>query len=401
MSQPRQIGLPEALENAASALPERADAIRPANGDPFALLDLLDADGAVEVLRWLLVNEPVAGGELAQEWADAGGAAAEPVKRIAPDDLPKAARKALKRAHHRLRSRGESLGEPQRREVVATLPKLDEAISEALISAVDPRGTHIAYLVESHPSGGARLFVAVLNEGLGVVELDVFNAGRSKIKQFVRDFTSRREYPAVPAPMDAVRASIRRIAGYQPSDRPLPRGYTEWRSHLTGPDGERTPGERIRDEVAEADDVQAALARVSKWVKDGEIGPWPASTEVLHKVAGELEEAAGGVLIVSGAARRQQIDAALDAAAETVFDAEFSRRTAERFEHTAYFFARRGRTDDASACLAAASAFRGRSPESRPIARQMLEVVLEPVLAHLDETKEEPGGDDESLLVKP
>ena len=35
MSPAESIGLPEALERAATALPADADAIRPANGDPY------------------------------------------------------------------------------------------------------------------------------------------------------------------------------------------------------------------------------------------------------------------------------------------------------------------------------------------------------------------------------
>ena len=48
------VGLPEALERAATALPGDADAIRPANGDPAALLRALDAEAAARVLGWLL-----------------------------------------------------------------------------------------------------------------------------------------------------------------------------------------------------------------------------------------------------------------------------------------------------------------------------------------------------------
>ena len=41
------MSLAEALENAATALEQDADAIRPANGDPFQLLDALDDAAAV------------------------------------------------------------------------------------------------------------------------------------------------------------------------------------------------------------------------------------------------------------------------------------------------------------------------------------------------------------------
>jgi hypothetical protein len=51
-----QIGLPEALERAASALPGAADAIRPANGDPDQLARTLGAEDASAGLAWLLEN---------------------------------------------------------------------------------------------------------------------------------------------------------------------------------------------------------------------------------------------------------------------------------------------------------------------------------------------------------
>jgi hypothetical protein len=68
-SQSAEIGLPEALERAASALPALADAIRPANGDPDQLANVLGDDDARAVLAWLLEHESGAGGELALPWA--------------------------------------------------------------------------------------------------------------------------------------------------------------------------------------------------------------------------------------------------------------------------------------------------------------------------------------------
>ena len=102
MSPPMDIGLPEALERAAIALSADADAIRPANGDPSQLIELLDVEGATRVLEWLLANEPSAGCELAEAWIDDSESSAEPVLRANPDGLPKSARKALRRARHRL-----------------------------------------------------------------------------------------------------------------------------------------------------------------------------------------------------------------------------------------------------------------------------------------------------------
>jgi len=409
MSSAKDIGLPEALERAARALPRDADSIRPANGDPFALLSLLDAAALQRVLEWLLAHEPAAGSELVEAWSDAGGEAGALLARIDAEGLPKEARKALRRAHHRIRSRGESIPERAQQPIVATLPKVIDEIAVGLVSGLDPRGTRMAYLVESDPSGGARLFAVAIDEVRGVRELEVFSAGRSKIKAFVRDCTRRPDYPAVEAPVNAVRALIARAAAAQPKDAPAPRAFAEWRSHLAGAaDGSATPGALARAALAakvaqpaESAEPAGAIARAIAMLREQSIGPWPASNEVLTEIVARLREVAEGQLVVSAAARQEQFDRVLDEAVERVFDAGFARSTANRFEETAYVLWRRAALDDARACLAAADAFRGSAAVYREIARAMLEVVLAPALQSLAERSETSAEREETSMVSP
>ena len=79
-----EIGLPEALERAATALPGAADMIRPANGDPGQLARTLGAEDAGAVLAWLLENEPGAGEELALAWGE-DPTTARPVLGLTPE----------------------------------------------------------------------------------------------------------------------------------------------------------------------------------------------------------------------------------------------------------------------------------------------------------------------------
>ena len=85
------MSLPEALERAASALAGDADQIRPANGDPVQLLDVLDADAAVRVLGWLLSNDADAADELASSWSEEPKGIA-PLQQVNESDLPKPGR---------------------------------------------------------------------------------------------------------------------------------------------------------------------------------------------------------------------------------------------------------------------------------------------------------------------
>jgi hypothetical protein len=390
------VGLPEALERAAEALPGDADSIRPANGDPIQLRELLDAQAATRVLGWLLVNEPADGGELAREWAEDPEAAVL-VLGVDESSLPKAGRKALRRVRHQLRSRGVEVPEEKREDLVAKLPALEERLDEALLSPIDPRGSRVAFLVTSHPAGGARMFEVLLDDARGIVETRVYNAGRSQVRRFTRSFSQRDEFPAVSAEPDSVRALVKRIAASHPADRPLPRGFAEWRVQVAeAPEGTATPGEIARAALGEVDAEPSLLRQAAELVRAGKVGPWPPPSEALHALAEQLGEAAHGQVVLSGAQRRERLDGILEEALEGLFAEPFAVVTATRFEEMAYWFWKRESEDDARVCLAAARAFRETHPRENSVARTMIEVVLAPVMAKLEEETNQPesGGEE-------
>jgi hypothetical protein len=419
MSSQGGIGLPDALERAAGQLPADADAIRPANGDPTRLLELLDAEAATRVLRWLLEHEPADGAELAEAWAETPESGGAPLLAIDPAGLPKAGAKALRRARHRLRSRGVAAPAPAPAATRATLPPVEAALDEAVISPLDPRGTRAAYLVMSNPGGGARLFELLLDESQGVLDLHVYTTARGKVRRFLKAFERDGRLTAVPAPAAAVRALVARVAAGQPSDRSLPRGFSEWRSQIAAVgEGARPPGELAREALdaeqgreaaaqrgeaerrrAPAEPGAAPLRRVAELVRAGEIGPWPPSPEVLKPLVEQLGELARGAIIVSGARRREQADRTLEQALPAIFTGRFGEDTARRFEETAYVLWQRGEEADARACLSAARAFRQPDAGENPVARALIEAVLAPVLAQLDRDLE--ADDERSRLVKP
>ncbi len=400
MSPAQGIGLPEALERAAEALAADADAIRPANGDPSRLLELLDADGAGRVLAWLLAHEPSDAAELAEAWAEDAERGVPPLLSVAEEGLPKAGRKVLRRVRHQLRSRGIELPEAEREAVVAKLPPVEERLDEALLSPIDPRGSRAAFLVTSHPSGGVRMFELVLDELRGVLETRVYSAGRTQVRRFMKSFSQRDALSALPAPPDSGRALVRRIAEGQPADRPLPRSFLEWRAQLAdAPEAAPTPGELAQAELGPVEPEPARLRRAAELVTSRALGPWPPEAEALHRLAEQIGETARGRVIVAGAQRREQVERVLEQGLDELFAEPVGARTAQRFEESAYCFWKRGSEDDARVCLAAARAFRDTSPAENPVAKAMIEVVLAPVLAKLDE---EIGKDEEaSRLVTP
>lgn len=361
------MSLADILEEAASALPGDADAIRPANGDPFQLLDSLEGDAASRVLAWVLGRDADAGLELALAWAELERGP-EILGALDETALPKPGRKALRRALHRLRSQGVALVAADKAPVVSRLPEISDELEAGYVSALDPRGARLVYLVLPNPSGGARLFEILLDEVRGVVDFEVYAASRGRIRRFVRDAVERGRFPAVATDPDAVRALVARIAGRQPPGRALPRQFGEWRSQVAVPG--RTPGDLAAEALSTAGDDEG-LARASELVKKGSLGPWGPSGAVLAEtVQDRLDEHA-----------RQPADEAADVAlwrelAEPIAGGDAAGRYAERFRESAWVLWQLDREDDARACLCAAEAFASAPAADNPVAVAVVEVLL-------------------------
>ncbi|MFP6641215.1 MAG: hypothetical protein VCC04_13295, partial [Myxococcota bacterium] len=219
------MSLAESLEKAAVELPEDADGIRPANGDPIRLFDLLSGGARRRVLCWLLVNASADAQELALSWIEEAEGASD-VAAVETENLSKEGKKILRRVLHRARSQGlVNEGTQDTVPHVARLAQVDEKISAGFLAPHDPRGGRLVYLVESSPGGGARVFEALLDEDRGVVDFQVYRAGRRQVKSFIRDVTQRERFAAVETDAESVRALIARRASAQPESQPLPAAF--------------------------------------------------------------------------------------------------------------------------------------------------------------------------------
>ncbi len=316
------MSLPESLERAASELAALADQIRPANGDPHRLLDELSAGEGGQLLVWMLTEEADSAAELIEVWCESDQGAAI-ILSASDEGIPKVARRALRKARHRLRSQGveAAISAP-----APTIPKTRRVSNSkdrwqvAHVSTLDFRGGRVGYLVDSHPSGGARLFEIRFDESRGIHDFKIYNAGRSKVREFLRSLTGGSEQRLFEVDRDALRALVRRASLAQPVDRPLPSAFIEWRGRLFQEELEKqaTPGELARTALAgRMDSVDADEARRATLVeiRDGGLGPWPPATAWVSEWMSSGREAVDGL---DGAARSKAIDSWLAAATESL-----------------------------------------------------------------------------------
>lgn len=390
------MSLPEALERAAAALPDQADLIRPANGDPFQLLATLDSKGSRKLLAWLLSNEPEAGEEVLLDWCE-DDRGVEHVQLLDAGQLPKAGKKLLRKALHRMRTSGLEVSAPEvAKQVVSRLSDVDDDITGCYMTPVDPRGTVLLFLVEANPSGGARLFQIQLDERRGVIEFDVHTVGRSKTRKFLRKLTDGSgtgTAGAIKVDPAVARQEICRIAAIHPGDRPFPRAFSEWRRKLEAGAGDETLGELTRRALGEpgADDTAERDERIAARIRAKELGPWPPDAGRLTDVSTELGTAIDSVVTQQGEARSAALEASLVSATAALFLGDHATHIASRFEVSAYVAWQAERETDARDYLSVAKAFRsGELAESR-VARAMTEVFTDSVLKRA----EEPGPDDE------
>jgi hypothetical protein len=385
------MSLATALDAAASALPQDEELIRPANGDALRVLAAATPEAAQRVLAWMLSERPDDADELVAEWlGEERGQRA--LLGLREDALSKPGRKALRRWLHRLRSAGAAVPQPAPPPpATATLAKVEEDVAGAYLSSIDASGTRMAYFLEPHPSGGARVFEVVFDDARGIGGFRILQAARGNALRFLKNLARENQGGAEELPIESVRAAVAFAAQRQAQDRPAPRGFAEWRARVAAaPDRTKLPGEIAEAALGAgvvADDLRAAV----KLVEEGKLGPWPPLREqvlpILERVRGDL----ASPLVVSGATRAARLEDRLGEALREVYAGDASTVAAHRCRESAFSFWRSGDAAAARACLAAARAFASGPPEENAVARALLERVLRPAFEALAREAEAGG----------
>ncbi|MEZ4280665.1 MAG: hypothetical protein R3F21_13785 [Myxococcota bacterium] len=384
------MSLPECLERAASELPELADRIRPANGDPRRLLDLLSPSAkgpadAAGVLARVLAADADAGEELLEAWSELPEAVGV-IAAVPENEVPKAGRKLLRRALHRLRAKGVAIETPVT--TAPTAPRRLASVSDrwqaAHVSAPDFRGTRMGYLVDDHPAGGARLFEIRFDPARGILDFKLYNAGRSKVRGFLKSLMAGTNQRLFEVEHGALCALVRRASLAQPADRALPTFFVEWRSRLfsEAAAAEPVPGERVRAALEPAEDRAASRERVVADLRAGRIGPWPPATTW---VAERMEAAQKRVEGLAGSARNEAIDAFVEETTQALADTTDRSGLAEQLAEWAWIEWKREDREAARALLAVSAelAGAGGAEGNRALARARVDAVFGPFLEAL------------------
>ncbi len=360
----------------------------PAGDDARAWVAALGAD-----LAGPLVELPAPELERALDALVAVGAAArdllERADSLAPD---RERRKSVRRAIHRLRSRGVEVtphAEP-RASVLRPLPK---GRARAVVSAIDPSGARIVWLLGERV-GGADLCEVLVSDEIGVVRIDRLAGKKRDVERFVADLLSSGRIESAEIDPDAARAWLRHCERARGGAVPAQVDPALVREATRGPESP-TPGEAVRSRSAPLGSLAEAEAWLRARIEGGALPPWLGSGAAIEEAAARLDDVERSPLVLSGLAERDRREQPLVAAAERLLGEETRHRVARRLEETAALLDARGERTGASACLRVADAVReAREPLRVGFLRRLLELSIEAA-------RRKRGGPGESPLIVP
>jgi hypothetical protein len=355
-------------ENDVSALPE------PARAFVDGGVDLLPgALSAADVERLVALLVARADAPRLQRLADA------------PD---KAIAKPARRGLHLLRTRGQKLPQPEKREFRVHGPFAAEAEPPSLVSMIDGRGERIVWLVRPGREGAFDVYQAELSETRGLIAFSAGTVAKKEWRLHLRKVVDDPRLVVAEVPSKHARWLIEQ--GYE-------RTVAEGRvapPELAASRLELGPVERPEEHPAIAlapplapEQARPELARLHELV---EVATWIPPKESLDALDLEIGEITTSRLIVDKHQRMEQLDRAIERSANQTFGAAERARWAERLRETAFLVAQRGRLEDARLLNSAAALMADESvaPSDNPFVRRLYDKLID--RERLQSNKETP-----------
>lgn len=289
----------------------------------------------------------------------------------------KDARKAARRALHRLRSAGIAVAVPVPAEpgpAPAREPEGSQPL-RALVSAADGVGSRLLWLAYERPGGGLLTFNLVLNDIVGVKDMLVEETTRRRFERRLDEWVERTGNTTTDIPFEyALSLVAEGLALNAESGFPVPRELVIHRAQL----GELPPpptSALIHQHVSRGQAfLMPSLVEESVRLLDEqpEMAGWLFSYGEVERFMREYRQAEESRLILTSEPPEVRRERVLDSAMDALFTPAVRRGLRRRLEETAYIFWQSGRERAARQAVAAAFAIPDSgSVRAHPLLREM------------------------------
>ena len=327
----------------------------------------------------------LAGGELEQVvelLVEAGLESAHVLRRLDELAPTKAARKLVRVAIHRLKSRGIDVEPTPRGVTRSVLRPVSGSRGWGLATPPDALGRRSLFLILPVP-GGVRMYEIGVSDVDGIAHLEVFQAKRRDARAFGRRLRERDGVSTIEVEAGELRALVARS-----KDSAETHVDPKLLEEVVRDPGGETPGERLRRELAPAVqelDDQTADELVGAAVRAAELQAWPPVGEAVDRLAAQIEAIEHSPLVLTGLQQTERRTELIRESRGRVLDSSYRERVAVRLEESAVFLREAGKLETGTAALQVAGRVRhAEDPLHVSFLELMLTIALDAAAKRVD-----------------
>ena len=298
---------------------------------------------------------------------------------ILADSPPKALQKSVKKALHRLKSRGVVFGDSQgTRQVV--LGNTAGQLERCLASFIDASGDRMILMIRTRPGGGYQIAYLVLNYGTGIRFAKALQANRRELPELLESVQA--QAPLIELEPAHCQRQIALIQQLNLATRtPVPEEFFTLRDIIGEPDAMPETG-AIYEALSpqELEMARAQGTHAGDLLQLPELAGWTLPESVVREYADALAEIDESKIVVSEAMKRERVDRVFESAMKEVLGEGPRAVMRLRLEETAHYFLQTGRRTEAMWALGAAESLLDDNTERlrvNPFAGALLERSLE------------------------
>ena len=295
------------------------------------------------------------------------------------DSPPKTLQKAVKKALHRLKSRGVVFNESQApRHVV--LGGAGSRLERCLASFIDGAGDRMILMIRTRPGGGYQIAYLVLNYGTGIRFAKALQVSRRELPEMLESVQT--QAPLIDLEPPHCQRQIALVQQMNLATRtPVPEEFFMLRDIIGEP--ETTPETGAIYEALSPEELELARAQdahASDLLELPELAGWALPESVVQTYADALAEIDGSKIVVSEAMQRERMNQVFESAMQEVLGEESRAIMRLRLEEMAYYFLQTERRLEALWAMGAAESLLDDNPDRlrlNPFAGALLERSLE------------------------
>lgn len=304
----------------------------------------------------------------------------------------KSLQKAIKKALHRLRSKGLEVDDEMHRSHAAVVGAANLQLEKCLATHIDPEGNRVLWMIRTKPFGGYNIAYLVLNYGTGIQHAMALQATKRELPELLEKAQEQVRLIELDPAYCQYQVAIAQQMNFD-TRTPVPEQFFALQD-IIGETTETFDQALIYRVLSESDfeEMRAYTNHADDLLGLPELAGWTLPMSVVNKYADMMREIDESQIVVSEALKNERKSEIFAQASQEVLGEDTCRIMRLRLEETAYYLLQTERRRESLWALAVAESLQQPLPDNQP--HQFIQALLERSLAL---AMERPG----SRIIQP